>query len=183
MATPKTALSGSSKTPQILSEEQSSAFQDRVRESISRRAYEIYRDSGGIDGNDLQNWTQAENQILQRGLEVRESGSWLALNASIPDSLADEVEVCLTPNRVTVHAERRQTFQSDGAGMQGVVQREIFLTEDLNAEIEPSTASATLKDQKLTIMVKKRYPVSTSVGSPATASIASTSSKSESAKA
>ena len=76
------------------------------------------------------------------GVSIRpssgESGSWLALNASIPDSLADEVEVCLTPNRVTVHAERRQTFQSDGAGMQGVVQREIFLTEDLNAEIEPS---------------------------------------------
>jgi HSP20 family molecular chaperone IbpA len=67
-------------------------------------------------------------------------------------------------------------------------QREIFLTHELNAEIEPSTASATLKDQKLTIMVKKRYPVSASANanvatSPSTASVAESLSKKESAKA
>jgi HSP20 family molecular chaperone IbpA len=178
MATPKTALSDSSKTPQILSEDRHAAFHDKVRQSVSQRAYDIYRDSGGQDGNDYQHWIQAENEVLQRGIEVRESGSWLALNASIPDSSADDVEVLLTPNNVTVHAEKSQ------ANAQDVTQRDIFLTHDLNTEIEPSTASATLKDQKLTIMVKKRYPVSTDFTSPSTASVASAVlSKKESAKA
>jgi HSP20 family molecular chaperone IbpA len=162
MASPKTALSGSSKTPQILGEDQHAAFQDKVRQSVLQRAYDIYRDSGGIDGNDFQHWIQAENEVLQRGVEVRESGSWLALNASIPDSSADNVEICLTPTNVTIHAEKSEPIQDGDAQTPGVTERKIFLTQDLNTEIEPSTASATLKDQKLTIMVKKRYPISTS---------------------
>jgi HSP20 family molecular chaperone IbpA len=110
---------------------------------------------------------------LQRGIEVRESGSWLAFNASIPDGSADNVEVCLTPTSLTVHVEKVES-KDTGANTDEIAQREIFLTQDLNTEIEPSTASATLKDQKLTIMVKKRYPVSgnatSSAISPATAS-------------
>jgi HSP20 family molecular chaperone IbpA len=161
MASPKSALSGSSKTPQILSEDQTSAFQDKVRQRVAERAYDIYRDSGGQDGNDFEHWVQAENEVLQRGLEVRESGSWLAFNASIPDNSADNVEICLTPTSVTIHAEKSEPIGNTDANQQGFTQREIYLTQDLNTEIEPSTASATLKDQKLTIMVKKRYPVST----------------------
>ena len=187
MATPKSALSGSSKTPQILSEDQHSAFHHKVRQSISQRAYDIYQNSGSQDGNDYEHWIQAENEVLQRGIEVRESGSWLAFNASIPDGTADNVEVCLTPTSVIVHAEKIESTNTTGVQAEEVMQREIFLTQDLNTEIEPSTASATLKDQKLTIMVKKRYPVAGNVTSaaisPATASTAAKSIKPESAKA
>jgi HSP20 family molecular chaperone IbpA len=187
MATPKSALSGSSKTPQILSEDQHSAFHDKVRQSISQRAYDIYQNSGGQDGNDYEHWIQAENEVLQRGIEVRESGSWLAFNASIPDRSADNVEVCLTPTNVIVHAQKAEPITNSTENAQELSQREIFLTHDLKTEIEPSTASATLKDQKLTIMVKKRYPVGSEATSaaisPATASIAAESTKSESAKA
>jgi HSP20 family molecular chaperone IbpA len=172
MASPKSALSGSSKTPQILSEDQTSAFQGKVRQRVAERAYDIYRDSGGQDGNDLGHWVQAENEVLQRGLEVRESGSWLAINASIPDNAADNVEVCLTTTSVTIHAEKSETSSDADANQQGFTQREIFLTQDLNTEIEPSTASATLKDQKLTIMVKKRYPVSAGTSAASATTVA-----------
>ena len=180
MATPKTALSGNSKTPQILSEDQHAAFQEKVRQRVSQRAYDIYQNGGGENGNDYQHWIQAENEILQRGIEMRESGSWLAFNASIPDNTADEVEVCLTPTSVTVHAEKHQPSDGGKANEAGFSEREIFLTHDLNTEIEPSTASATLKDEKLTIMVKKRYPVSGTADSPA---IASTAARAGSTKA
>jgi HSP20 family molecular chaperone IbpA len=183
MATPKTALSGSSKTPQILSEDQHAAFQDKVRQSVSQRAYDIYQNSGSRDGNDYEHWIQAENEVLQRGIEVRESGSWLAFNASIPEGSADDVEICLTPTSVIVHAEKTQSINSADGNAQETTEREIFLTHDLNTEIEPATASATLKGQTLTIMVKKRYPVSTNAAAAATASTESQPPKSESAKA
>ena len=182
MATPKSALSGSSKAPQILGEDQNAGFQDKVRQRVSQRAYEIYQNSGNQDGNDYEHWIQAENEVLQRGIEVRESGSWLAFNASIPEGSADDVEVCITPTSVTVRAEKSGVIKSPEGNEQELSEREIFLTHDLNTEIEPSTASATLKDQKLTIMVKKRYPVS--AGATATDSTSSSNStKSESAKA
>ena len=184
MATPKSALSGSSKTPQILTEDQNAAFQDKVRQRVSQRAYDIYQNSGSQDGNDYEHWIQAENEVLQRGIEVRESGSWLAFNASIPEGSADDVEICLTPTSVTVRAEKSQAVKTPEGNEQEITEREIFLTHDLNTEIEPSTASATLKGQQLTIMVKKRYPVGTGTASPSTASTeASNSTKSESAKA
>jgi HSP20 family molecular chaperone IbpA len=188
MASPKSALSSSSKTPRILSEDQNSAFQDRVRQRVAERAYDIYRDSGGQDGNDLEHWVQAENEVLQRGMEVRESGSWLAINASIPDS-SDNVEVCLTTTSVRVHAEKSELVRNADASQQGLTQGEIFLTQDLNAEIEPSTASASLKDQKLTIMVKKRYPVTTGMSATSATTVSpsvapsTVTSKKESAKA
>jgi HSP20 family molecular chaperone IbpA len=184
MATPKTALSGSSKTPQIVSEDQSTAFQDKARQRVAERAYDIYQNSGGQPGNDYEHWIQAENEVLQRGIEVRESGSWLAFNASIPDSSADNVQICLTPTSVMVCAEKSET--AGDASAQVSAQREIFLTHDLTTEIEPSTASATLKDEKLTIMVKKRYPLSnaaSAAASPSTSSVAQSVSKKESAKA
>ena len=184
MASPKSALSGSSKTPQIVSEDQNASFQDKVRQRVAERAYDIYQNSGGQPGNDYEHWIQAENEVLQRGIEVCESGSWLALNASIPDGSADDVEICLTPTSVTVRAEKSEQIKS--ASTQGMTEREIFLTHDLNTEIEPSTASATLKDEKLTIMVKKRYPVSTSTNtaaSPSTSSVAQPLTKKESTKA
>jgi HSP20 family molecular chaperone IbpA len=189
MASPKSALSGSSKAPQIVSEDQNAAFQDKVRQRVAERAFDIYQNSGGQPGNDYEHWIQAENEVLQRGIEVRESGSWLAFNASIPNSSADNVEICLTPTSVTVRAEKSEQINDANTDEQGLNQREIFLTHDLNTEIEPSTASATLKDQKLTIMVKKRYPVSssasvaTSTTSPSTSSVAQSLSKKESAKA
>jgi HSP20 family molecular chaperone IbpA len=187
MATPKSALSGSSKTPQILNEDQHAAFQDKIRQHVSQRAYDIYQNSGSQDGNDYEHWIQAENEVLQRGIEVSESGSWLAFNASIPEGSADDVEICLTPTSVTVHAEKTQPVKTAEGNARELTQREIFLTHDLNTEIEPSTASATLKDQKLKIMVKKRYPVSTNATPAATSTVtASTASKSinsESAKA
>ncbi len=184
MASPKSALSGSSKTPQIVSEDQNAAFQDKVRQRIAARAYDIYQNSGGDHGNDYQHWMQAENEVLQRGIEVRESGSWLALNASIPDGSADGVEICLTPTNVIVRTEKSEQIKS--ANAQGLTEREIFLTHDLNTEIEPATASATLKDQTLTIMVKKRYPVGTATNtatSPSTSSVAQSLPKKDSAKA
>jgi hypothetical protein len=71
MATPKSALSGSSNTPQVVSEDQSTAFQDKVRQRVAERAYDIYQSSGGQPGNDYEHWIQAENEVLQRGIEVR----------------------------------------------------------------------------------------------------------------
>jgi HSP20 family molecular chaperone IbpA len=186
MATPKSALSGSPRTPRILSEDEQAAFHDKLRQRVSQRAYDIYEGSGGQHGNDYEHWIQAENEVLQRGLEVRESGSWLALNASIPDNSVDDIEVCLTPTSVTVHAQKSEPLQNTDTNIQGFAERDIFLTHDLKTEIEPSTASATLKDQKLTIMVKKRYPESTGATagetSPATASVAAALKK-DSAKA
>jgi len=163
MATSKPApireLSG--KAPRIVGEDAKQAFDHAIHRCVSERAYGLYEASGGQHGNDHAHWLQAQDEVLQRGLEVRESGSWLSIHASLPGAAGDDIEVYLELNRVMVRAEKGVRIQNAESRTQDPTKREIFLVGDLHTEIDPSTASAAFKDQKLTLMVKKRYPVMT----------------------
>jgi HSP20 family molecular chaperone IbpA len=70
---------------------------------------------------------------------------------------ADNIEVYLEPTRVIVRAEKSESNQDSDT--REISQQEIFLLQDLDTEVDPATASAAFKDQKLTLMVKKRYPM------------------------
>lgn len=161
MATSKAAFSDNlpANTPRVIGENDKEAFHHGIHRCVSERAYGLYEASGGEHGNDHAHWLQAQSEVLQHGLEVRESGSWLSINASLPDVEGDDIEVCLEPNRVIIRAETSENFQNTESQPQGFALREIFLLEDLHTEVDPATASAAFKDRKLTLMVKKRYPV------------------------
>lgn len=161
MATSKAAFSDNlpTNTPRIVGENDKEAFHHGIHRCVSERAYGLYEASGGEHGNDHAHWLQAQSEVLHHGLEVRESGSWLSINASLPDVEGDDIEVYLEPNRVIVRAETSENFQNTESQPQGFALREIFLLEDLHTEVDPATASAAFKDRKLTLMVKKRYPV------------------------
>jgi HSP20 family molecular chaperone IbpA len=90
---------------------------------------------------------------------VRESGSWLAVNASLPDVAPEDVLIAVEPKRVLIQAVRGDEIRNDAARETGSTRRELFLVQDLNVEVDPETASASLKDQKLTLMVKKKDPI------------------------
>jgi HSP20 family molecular chaperone IbpA len=160
MATSKAAFSDKipAEAPRIVGENDKEAFHRGIHRRVSERAYGLYEASGGKHGNDHAHWLQAQNEVLQHGLEVRESGSWLSINASLPDVEGDNIEVYLEPNRVIIRAETSENIQNTESHNQGFAQREIFLLDDLHTEIDPATASAAFKDRKLTLMVKKRYP-------------------------
>jgi HSP20 family molecular chaperone IbpA len=160
MATSKSALSGKSgsNSPKILREDEKETLNHTIHRRISECAFQIYESSGRTQGNHHAHWLEAESKILQHGLEVRESGSWLSINASLPDISGEDVQVCVEPNRVIVHSEKTEATKNPESDEHGLTQHELFLAEDLNVEVDPSTASVSFKDQKLTLMVKKRYP-------------------------
>jgi len=143
--------------PRIVGESDKERFDQALHRRVSERAYGLYESSGWEHGNHHAHWLQAQNEVLQRGLEIRESGSWLSINAALPDIEADNIEVYLEPTRVIVRAEKSETGQETDT--REISQQEIFLLQDLNTEVDPATASAAFKDQKLTLMVKKRYPM------------------------
>jgi hypothetical protein len=49
--------------------------EDEVREKVALRAYEIYEDRGGQHGRDIDDWLQAEAEVLS---EVRQHKQELA---------------------------------------------------------------------------------------------------------
>jgi HSP20 family molecular chaperone IbpA len=142
----------------MIDESNKQEFNQAIRRRVAERAYLLYESSGQEHGKHDAHWIQAENEVLQRGLEIRESGSWLSINAYLPDVTAEDVQVYLEPSRVIIRAEKKESSGDSDAEERSFTLQDVFLAEDLNAEVDPSTASAAFKDQKLTLMVKKRSP-------------------------
>jgi HSP20 family molecular chaperone IbpA len=114
-----------------------------------------------MPGNDEANWLRAESEILRYRFDVRESGTWLSLNASIPTSsghdMEQDIQIVVTPTRVIVRARDAGTGQNSSEPAEQE-QRKIFLAASLNAEVEPSSAAASFRDRNLRLMIKKRNP-------------------------
>jgi HSP20 family molecular chaperone IbpA len=153
---PAPAAAFSQSAPRIVGEGDRQAFDQAIHSRVSERAYQLFEASGGEHGNAHSHWLQAQNEILQRGLEVRESGSWLSINAALPDVDGDDIEICLDANHVIVRLKKSESAETTES--KTFSHQETFLIEDLRTDIDPATASAAFKDQKLTLMVKKRYP-------------------------
>jgi HSP20 family molecular chaperone IbpA len=142
--------SAAPKLPQFVDATQ---IEDALRAHLSRRAYRLFELSGYQDGQDLSHWFQAESELLRNQWDLRESGNWLAMRAHLPDMAIDNVQIHVGPSRVIVRA-----WKTEKRGPQP----ETFLVTRLDQEVDPATASASLRDQKLTMVAKKRSPESIS---------------------
>jgi HSP20 family molecular chaperone IbpA len=160
MATPKRAATSKASVataPRIVSKSEADGLNQAIREHVADRAYQLYEASGYAAGRDQEHWLQAESEVLRHELEVRESGSWVTMQGSLPEVAAQGVEIYVDARRVIVRAQRREKAQTAEAPMGGAG-RELFWAADLETEVDPATASASLKDGKLTLTVKKRNP-------------------------
>lgn len=159
MPTPKPALAPAmpTRTPRIISGGKKEDLERVIRGKISERAYYLFEGSGREHGNPERHWLQAEAEVMQRGtLEVRESGTWLSINATLPGASVEIVEVFLDPHSVIVSMKDCGDVENRESQTQGAMQPRQYLVADLNVEVEPATASASFKDQKLTLMIKER---------------------------
>jgi HSP20 family molecular chaperone IbpA len=138
--------------------DEAEALQQTIQDRISARAYQLYEESGYQQGHDQGHWFQAESEVVQGGLEVRESGTWVAVNASLPNVSAEHVQIYVDRRRIVVRATKNNETRDAKPAAPG--QAEIFLVADLTEEVEPATASASLKDEKLSLMVQKCFPAS-----------------------
>lgn len=141
--------------PQLVDKTQMEALEDTIRAHVSRRAYRLFELSGYQDGQDWSHWFQAETELLRNEFDLRESGNWLTMNAQLPVLGADNVQIGVAPDRVIVRARRMDHLVAEGVP---ATDQEIFLVTRLEQEVDPTTARASLRGQKLTIMAKKRFP-------------------------
>ena len=116
MATTKPALSGKTTpavAPKIIFDpNEREVFDQLIQRKVAERAYQLFEASNAAHGKDQEHWLQAESEILQHGLDIRESGSWLSITASLPNVSDDNLQVCIEPNRAVVPED----FKPVGSG-------------------------------------------------------------------
>ena len=89
---------------------------DEMFNALARRAYEIFDGNGRLFGRDLDNWFQAERELLHPvALNITETDAAFTLKAEVPGFTEKELEVAVEPDRVTITG-RRETSKEEKKG-------------------------------------------------------------------
>lgn len=131
---------------------------DEIFDSISRRAYEIFEGSGYAPGRELDNWFQAERELLHPvHIQVNESENALEIQAEVPGFSEKELEVSVEPQRLVISGKRET--KTEGKKEKAVYSEfcsdQILRVVDLPAEVETDKAVANLKNGVLELRLPK----------------------------
>jgi HSP20 family molecular chaperone IbpA len=132
---------------------------ERAQSRIASRAYELYEQEGRNHGDDKEHWLRAESEILTRVPEIHESASWFTINLPLKGFAAGDVQVNIEPLRAIIAAARSESSPNETGSGETAIQDATFAVAKWPSEVDPSTASAYLKDGTLTVAVKRAFPI------------------------
>ena len=138
-----------------------SDFFERANEifkQISRRAYEIFDGNGRTFGRDLEDWLQAERELLHAvHIQLSESSEALELKAEVPGFSEKELSISVEPRRLIITG-KRETKKEETKGKtiySETCANEILRVVELPAEVEAKKVTATLKNGVLELSLPK----------------------------
>jgi hypothetical protein len=122
-----------------------------LRQGITQRAYELYRMRGGEPGHDLEDWAQAETELMRPFPgNITESGGYLTLRGFVPE--AEITQIGCEPQRILVWIEG-----SADSGQPGQIPGVLMF--DLTQPVDPLRSSADRVGQILTVKLAKAQAV------------------------
>ena len=157
-----TAVQRAATTPHLRLVPAEQAF-DHMKETfdaIARRAFEIFDGNGRIFGRELNDWLQAEAELLHpTHLDIAESDKTLTLRAEVPGFSEKDIEVSVEPRRVTISGKRESAAeQKKGKTIYSErCSNQFFRATELPAEVDTtsSVVNATYDQGVLTITLPK----------------------------
>jgi HSP20 family molecular chaperone IbpA len=133
---------------------ESQGIKDRANDAVARRAYSLYLAGGSIDGQDLQHWLQAESEILTNVPEVHESSSGYTVNVPLQGFSPEQIQVSVDDKGAIIAANKTQSGARQ-PGSDWSSEESVFLVANWPGIVDPSTASASVKGDGLTLTVKR----------------------------
>jgi len=129
-----------------------------IERQLSGRAFEFFEDRGWMVGHNLDDWLQAERELLWRPCaELTEADDALRACVALAGLTAKDVEVLAEPNRLTVRANTKHEHRKEEGRPQfcefhkGILYRSIALP----SAVVPEKAKAEMKDGMLTVTLPK----------------------------
>lgn len=132
---------------------------NEIHDMVAHRAYELFEMRGRDDGGDLDDWLQAEGELVHSCRhDVKESPEAIILRAEVPGTFTpDQLKVSVEPHRLMVSGEQEvSTTCLDAKGSHNELRlRRIFRVHDLPEEVDASGATAILKHEVLEVVMPK----------------------------
>ncbi len=129
-----------------------------LSQSIAHRAYEFFETRGREIGHDLEDWCQAEAEVLRRvPVEITEANGQLKVRAEVPGFSAEQIKVSVEPHRLMLSGKAETTTESSAPQMIFTERRGhgFCRTINLPADVDPAQVTATVKDGILELTLAK----------------------------
>jgi HSP20 family molecular chaperone IbpA len=130
------------------------ALLDRVRQ----RAFELFEQRAGAGGNEVDDWLNAQEQLLAHApAELVERKKNFEIAIAAPGFTAGQLNIAVLPDSITVlgKAENRKELKHATVYFSELAQRDLLRRFDLPAPIEPAQVHASLEDGVLKIVARK----------------------------
>jgi HSP20 family molecular chaperone IbpA len=128
-------------------------------ETIRRRAFELFEKRGGAPGSDLDDWLQAEKDLIfVPHAEVHESEEGFRMTISAAGFDARDIEVIALPGELLVEGKTERRLEPKRDCMQAgrLESRILYRRFDFMAPIEPDQVTARIDEGCLTIEAPKK---------------------------
>lgn len=132
---------------------------NRIHQNIARRAFEIFENDSSLFGHELDHWFKAEAELLHPvHMNISESDDALSVQAEVPGFNANELEVRLESQRLTISGKKETSKEDKKKGK--TIYKEQCSTEllriiDLPAEVDATKTTATLKNGVLELSMPR----------------------------
>jgi len=127
----------------------------RMQEAVAHRAYAIFESRGSGSWHELEDWQQAESELvrpLSCGRTTVGDRLWIGTDARIFEQ--GTIEIWVAPRKITICGEPRSDKDVQGIGP-GSREERIFRILDLCLDVDPSHITAKLHGPSLEILVRK----------------------------
>jgi len=126
---------------------------------ISRRAFEIFEGRGHTHGNDQEDWSLAESQLLTPvKIHISESGEQLTARAEVLGFNRQEIKVSIEPHRLSISA-KADPREDHPSGKHARSHKQLmFRVIDLPCEVDLSRARAIFNEGTLEVVMPKAAP-------------------------
>jgi Protein of unknown function (DUF2934) len=141
----------------------------RMREAVAHRAYAIFESRGSGSWHELEDWRQAESELVRPlccGRMTAGDSLWIGTDARIFEQ--GTIEIWVAPRKITICGEPRSDKDVQGIGARSRETR-IFRVLDLCIDVDPSQMTATLHGPSLEMLVRKAQAKSRQEASAAAA--------------
>jgi HSP20 family protein len=139
---------------------------DRLHKQISQRAYDLFRQSGGLWGSSVSDWLNAERELVWRpAVELRQKGNQFEVLAAVPGVEAKDLDVQVTPEDVLIRADiyHQHSAEEGTVHLCEFSAGRLFRSIHLPEKIDPGSAKAEYRNGMLYLTAAAAAPVAQKV--------------------
>lgn len=134
---------------------------DQLHTAINQRAYDLFRNRGGLWGGPLADWLNAERQLVWKpAIELRRKDGQFEVLAATSGVDAKDLEVQVTPEDVLIKADihHKHTPEKGAVQVCEFTAGQLFRSIHFPEKVDPDSATAEYRNGLLRIKASVAKP-------------------------